>query len=149
MIRLISYSLIFNCWGSTIAVLVSGVFPSNVLLLLFLFLTNMLFFSVLTTKQFQLYLQLQIVISEFSQRSFVENLNHAHIQTSVISSRSLLKSLLFVMNTAWKVSKYGPEIIPYLHTFHAVETVVLEWIGKKLKYISVCTFVRLYSTSSS
>ena len=43
------------------------------------------------------------------------------------------------MNTAWKVSRYGPEIIPYLDTFHEVETVVLEWIGKKLKYISVCT----------
>ena len=25
------------------------------------------------------------------------------------------------INTAWKVSKYGPEKAPYLGTFHAVE----------------------------
>ena len=56
----------------------------------------MLISSVLTTKQFQLYLQVQIVISEFIQRSFVENLNHAYIQTFQWSYQHLFLRVFFV-----------------------------------------------------
>ena len=34
----------------------------------------------------------------------------------------VLHFVLGVNDTAWKLSKYGPEITPYLDTFHAVET---------------------------